>query len=556
MHPRLRRVRDAVLTAVLVAPAFATVLTFTAPPVAADTNQDNGCLGVTGTFSTFPIPITGTASPKTIDADKDTTLSNTGITVNVTSGLVVAGVNTGLVQAAPTLADVGTAGGSNGTLQGENAVSVIAGGIKLAVQGTNTSQGTQTAQNASAINFTFWTVNDGTTITVYTGTPNPPSNSNLVDVTAQGIPVKAALADTTWTGIGGSLALREANTQPSSLTAPTLADKNAAPLQILSKINNAVNVKFYCWPGTASASGNALVPLGAGPTSAIDTVTVIGGSATTSTSTTSTTLARSTTTTTAAPATTTTSPPGAVPTPVTGTRTYAAECSNTVNTSMSTITFTATGTTTANLAAGDPVPLTGQTWKVDVPGAVLDTGINLGLINPGDMIRGSLKAGVNGGGTAEGTTTAAPIDLTLGPVTVDAVTGLADPVSTTVTLPDSTWTAASSTMPFSMGPSVVDVKIPIPGGTPLTVTFTCQPPSDAAPFVTASLAGDPPAAVAGTVTASSAQVEGASVVRAAELPRTGPARGWLLVELTGGLALLDAGYLLWSATRRKRARKA
>ena len=33
-------------------------------------------------------------------------------------------------------------------------------------------------------------------VTVYTGTPNPPTNSNLTDVTAQGIPVQALLADT------------------------------------------------------------------------------------------------------------------------------------------------------------------------------------------------------------------------------------------------------------------------------------------------------------------------------------------------------------------------
>ena len=35
----------------------------TAPIASADTTQNNGCLGVTGTFSTFAVPITGMDNP-------------------------------------------------------------------------------------------------------------------------------------------------------------------------------------------------------------------------------------------------------------------------------------------------------------------------------------------------------------------------------------------------------------------------------------------------------------------------------------------------------------
>ena len=281
MKSRTQRVLAALTTLSTLA---ALLLMLGAPPesVGASTTQNNGCLGVTGTFSTFAIPVAGTAAPKTIDPGQTTTLSGTGVSIAVDSALVAAGVNTGLVAAAPSLADVGTPDPNDATvLQGQNAVVAATGSVKLQIKGTNTAEGTQTATNPAPANITFWVVNDSVTgvITIYTGTPNPPSNSNLTVVTSITVPI--ALADTTWTATGGNIALSENLVVPSSLTKPTAADKTAAPLQILPKINGRINVPFYCWPGAASADGLSLVP---GAVGNIDTITVTTASTSSSSS--------------------------------------------------------------------------------------------------------------------------------------------------------------------------------------------------------------------------------------------------------------------------------
>src|SRR4051812_9855753 len=61
----------------------------TAPVARADTTQSNGCLGVTGTFSAFNVPITGavTANPGTVNPGSATigadtiTLSGASVTI-------------------------------------------------------------------------------------------------------------------------------------------------------------------------------------------------------------------------------------------------------------------------------------------------------------------------------------------------------------------------------------------------------------------------------------------------------------------------------------------
>ena len=112
----------------------------TAGVASASTSQNNACLGVTGTFSTFPIPITGTASPNPVNAGATTTLSGTGVTIAVDSTLVAAGVATGLVAVSPTLAQVGTADPTGGppALFGQNAVVAATGSVKLQIAGTHT----------------------------------------------------------------------------------------------------------------------------------------------------------------------------------------------------------------------------------------------------------------------------------------------------------------------------------------------------------------------------------------------------------------------------------
>src|SRR5947209_6148189 len=73
----------------------------------ANTTQSNACLGVTGTFSTFAVPIAATATPSSANVSDTVTLSNTSVTIGVDSTLIGAGVTTGLVSAADNLADIG-----------------------------------------------------------------------------------------------------------------------------------------------------------------------------------------------------------------------------------------------------------------------------------------------------------------------------------------------------------------------------------------------------------------------------------------------------------------
>jgi hypothetical protein len=259
----------------------------TAPVARADTTQDNGCFGVTSTFSQFAVPITGTGTPNPDTYPASITVSGTSVTIAVDSTLIGAGVTTGLVTAADSLADIGTSPSvtaPNGL--GVNAVTSAIGSVTLKIHGTNTVEGNQTASNPALAATTFYVVQDPITaaVTVYTALSTPPDTTPDAGRTGTALvgnlTVAVPLGDTIWTPTGGSPAVfSEQNLAPASLTAPSVADQNAAPLILLPKINGAINVPFHCWPGTVSsaavvppATTNPLIP---GASSAIDSVTVI-----------------------------------------------------------------------------------------------------------------------------------------------------------------------------------------------------------------------------------------------------------------------------------------
>jgi hypothetical protein len=253
-----------------------------APFATADTAQNNACLGVTGTMSTFPIPITGLGTPNPDTLPGSITLGGTSVTIGVDATLIGAGVTTGLVSAADSLADIGSVknDGTPDPLAGVDAVTAAVGSVKLKITGTNTSQGTQTAANTAPVALTFYVTADsaGGSIVVYSSISTPPSTTpdptrtGTVLVGALIVPIP--LADTVWTPTGGNVVFSEANVTPSTTTASSLtpADKTAAPLLIGPKINGTINVPFTCWSGTASADGLTFTVT---PSNAIDTVTVI-----------------------------------------------------------------------------------------------------------------------------------------------------------------------------------------------------------------------------------------------------------------------------------------
>ena len=338
-------------------------------------------------------------------------------------------------------------------------------------------EGTQTASNTAPANVTFFVVNDGTTTTIYTGTPNPPTNTNLTVVTSITVPIP--LANTTWTASGGNIALVENQVVPSSLTKPTGADKTAAPLQILPKINGLINVPFYCWPGSATADGLALVP---GAVGNIDTVTVTTAStssssssstsssstsSTSSTSTTSTSSTSTTSTTTAPTSTTSTTKPES--TTVNGSATYATACTNSVTKDTSNIPFTLKATGPRRTTSGNNIVLTDQSWSATVPSSVLTTAINLGLLAPGQTVQAVVSPNVKGTNTDPADNHAADVAISVGPIQVDG-NGDALPATTTFAVSDLTYRATGGDATFAMSTTKMLITIGA-----LKITFTCSP---------------------------------------------------------------------------------
>jgi hypothetical protein len=249
----------------------------------ADTSQSNGCLGVTGAWSTFAVPITGTATPNPDVQPGPITLNNTSVSIGVDSTLLGAGVRTGLVTAADKLADIGAIDNTGAVSPGAgvDAVTSAIGSVTLKINGSNTAQGVQGASNPAPVSVTFYVTSDavGSVVAVYTAISSPPSTTP--DPTRTGtlltgfLQVQIPLASTTWTPTGGNVVLSEQNVVPSSLTTPTSADKLAAPLRLTPKINGAINVPFFCWTGTSTplpAPNGTLVPAAPSP---ISTVTVV-----------------------------------------------------------------------------------------------------------------------------------------------------------------------------------------------------------------------------------------------------------------------------------------
>jgi hypothetical protein len=181
------------------------------------------------------------------------------------------------------------------------------------------------------------------------------------------------------------------------------------------------------------------------------------------------------------------------------------------------------------------VTLTDQTWQVAVPGALLTTAINLGLLSAGQTVAGTVNAVVLGSNTSQGAITSPPIPVKFGPITVDSAGQAAD-ASVTFPVPNATWTAVGGTVGFSMAKTTVLITIGA-----LKVTFTCDPGTNLAAFVSTAVTGK---------TAAAAQVLGS------QLAFTGMKSVALLTILA--LILLDLGYLAWSSTvpaRRRRSNK-
>lgn len=236
---------------------------------------------------------------------------------------------------------------------------------------------------------------------------------------------------------------------------------------------------------------------------------------------------------------------------------------NSLTPDTSELTFLLEGTVPGEIEAGSAVPLTDHTWTVTVPGSVLDAGIGLGLLEPGDTVPGVVAPAIFGANTIEGTKSPAPVAITLGPIGADPVTGLADDATTTFAIDGLSWTSVGGPVALSMDVTEVAVKIGV-----IDIAFTCTP-SQSTAFVTSSAIGStgqapavrpgPAPEVLGETTANATEAiaaEEANVPRQSStqsLPVTGASA---LAPLLLALGLIDLGYLAHTAsTPPRRARR-
>lgn len=526
--------------ALFVLPIWACALAFAtagAGPVAASSiSTPNSCTNTAqaGT-SALPITVSGAATPNPAVAGPDAiTLAGASFGIDVPGTILLAGYGLGLltvgVNDIPAIVDV-TIHASN-TSEASATFATLPGPDGKVVNNPVTPAD-ESADNVAGPDGFGLSIVGTTTITDPT-----PDNKTSGDETATPLSVSAPIPTTTWSPTGGDTAF----TLGTSLTRAAVG-------------GGFIVVTFTCTPGTPTPGGCGPAPAapctGTNPVPALpfSTVGVTGGGSTSSSSSTSSTTTTSTssssssttsTTSTSMPTSTTggsttSTTVSAQPVEVSGSADYTGTCTNSATPDVSELGFTVEGTTMSPVTAGSDVVLTEQTWTVTVPATVLQTGINLGLLAAGDSPGGTATVGVFASNTKEGTVTADPIALSIGPIALGS-DGLAMPAATSFAVPDMSWTAVGGEVGFAMASAKIDVELG-----PLVVTFTCTPKNPDTTIVKAAVNGKtdiPPAGRPGT------QVAGVTVTPAA-LPRTGmnPVR-----PIAAAVGLLDLGYLLVSAT--------
>jgi hypothetical protein len=476
--------------------------------------QSNGCfVPLTGNWTTFQVPLNGTPNSSSIASGGTVTLANTTVGISVDTGIVQAGFTAGVVSI-----------GAN----------TVAATVKLTIAGSNTVQGTQTVQGTANLSFTVSDAGGGT-----------------IAISPSPIVATVNVADSTWTSNGGgNIVFSQAATAPDNPTTPGIPSRNAAPVQILNRVNNAINANFFCWAGSGGPAPAVFSPSAASP---IASVTV--AAPTTTVAATTTTVAGATTTTVASGGPTTTVPATTVPAttvPVTtapattvpagpSSAEYVSTCSNSVTPQQSTINFKIAGQAPASAGQNTTVALRNLSWTVAVPGAIFDTGINLGLVNPGDKLGGVVEPTLAVTNGSPATLTPPSQSVQIGPVAVDAG-GAALPATVVVTAPDQTVTATGGQLAFSMGTTKITVNIGA-----LKVVFTCAAPSTT-PFASTAVTGSSPATTT-TVVGSGGPT---TTVAGSNLPPTGVSGVSASVVAVIGLAALQLGAVLLGGARRRR----
>ena len=277
---------------------------------------------LTSTYSTFWLPLSGDGAPNPIAPGESTTFSSLDVTFEISSGLVVAGIGAGVIDFVTAPALLGSVDPNSGG-DGVNAASNTTT-ARYAVSNDTVAGNTAATGSASETFFIVFDGADPASLQIYVQTSPGSWDGSGTDGLFQVLvlPVVIALTPNIVATSDGTendltLAIATGPLPANTAGAPTLVERNAAPLVLLN--NLGVQANFYCWPGMSQGAidpvtGVPAASPGFTPAAAvmsIDTVVVEAPVTTTTTTVapTTTTTVAPTTTTTAAPTTTTTVAP-------------------------------------------------------------------------------------------------------------------------------------------------------------------------------------------------------------------------------------------------------
>jgi len=122
---------------------------------------------------------------------------------------------------------------------------------------------------------------------------------------------------------------------------------------------------------------------------------------------------------------------------------------------------------------GDVITLFDTQLTVTIPPEVMQPGVDAGVINDGTAIPMQMTLGITGSNTSEGTQSASAGVTAIAHV----INGVAQSVSGTVDLPNSTWHPVVAWMPVSFTEQALNIAFGVgaPLGLTATVTLDCTP---------------------------------------------------------------------------------
>jgi hypothetical protein len=139
---------------------------------------------------------------------------------------------------------------------------------------------------------------------------------------------------------------------------------------------------------------------------------------------------------------------------------------------------------------GNPITLSNTMLTITLPADLIQTAVNAGLISDGFTIPTALSPVLAGSNTVEAVHTYSVTTTQ----TVHVIAGVAQPITTTVSLPDTTWNPVDAAVPVAITEqsmqAVLTLNLPAVGS--FAQTFDCTPTTTSAIVTLSGLTCDTP----------------------------------------------------------------